>query len=159
MKVGKVLRVIGPVVDVEFFAEELPALYNAIRIDRPDGTKLIVEVSQYLGENVVRCVAMSTTDGLVRGMDAVDTGESITMPVGRETLGRAFNLLGEPIDKLGDCPAKNDIPSTVPRHLLKNRSLRIRSLKQASRSLTSLNPMLKVERSASSVVQAWERLF
>lgn len=108
------LRVIGPVVDVEFFAEELPALYNAIRIDRPDGTKLIVEVSQYLGENVVRCVAMSTTDGLVRGMDAVDTGESITMPVGRETLGRAFNLLGEPIDKLGDCPAKKRYPIHRP---------------------------------------------
>ncbi len=100
--------------DVEFFAEELPALYNAIRIDRPDGTKLIVEVSQYLGENVVRCVAMSTTDGLVRGMDAVDTGESITMPVGRETLGRAFNLLGETIDKLGDCPAKKRYPIHRP---------------------------------------------
>ena len=114
MKVGKVLRVIGPVVDVEFFAEELPALYNAIRIDRPDGTKLIVEVSQYLGENVVRCVAMSTTDGLVRGMDAVDTGESITMPVGRETLGRAFNLLGETIDKLGDCLAKKRYPIHRP---------------------------------------------
>ena len=114
MKVGKVLRVIGPVVDVEFFAEELPALYNAIRIDRPDGTKLIVEVSQYLGENVVRCVAMSTTDGLVRGMDAVDTGESITMPVGRETLGRVFNLLGETIDKLGDCPAKKRYPIHRP---------------------------------------------
>ncbi len=114
MKVGKVLRVIGPVVDVEFFAEELPALYNAIRIERPDGTKLIVEVSQYLGENVVRCVAMSTTDGLVRGMDAVDTGESITMPVGRETLGRIFNLLGETIDKLGDCPAKKRYPIHRP---------------------------------------------
>jgi F-type H+-transporting ATPase subunit beta len=110
LKVGKVLRVIGPVVDVEFFAEELPALYNAIRVDRPDGTKLIVEVSQYLGENVVRCVAMSTTDGLVRGMDAVDTGEPITMPVGRETLGRVFNLLGETIDKLGDCPAQKRYP-------------------------------------------------
>jgi F-type H+-transporting ATPase subunit beta len=114
LKVGKVLRVIGPVVDVEFFAEELPALYNAIRIDRPDGTKLIVEVSQYLGENVVRCVAMSTTDGLVRGMDAMDTGESITMPVGRETLGRVFNLLGETIDKLGDCPAKKRYPIHRP---------------------------------------------
>jgi F-type H+-transporting ATPase subunit beta len=114
LKVGKVLRVIGPVVDVEFFAEELPALYNAIRIDRPDGTKLIVEVSQYLGENVVRCVAMSTTDGLVRGMDAVDTGESITMPVGRETLGRIFNLLGETIDKLGDCPTKKRYPIHRP---------------------------------------------
>jgi len=109
-----VLRVIGPVVDVEFFAEELPALYNAIRIDRPDGTKLIVEVSQYLGENVVRCVAMSTTDGLVRGMDAVDTGGPITMPVGRETLGRVFNLLGETIDKLGDCPATKRYPIHRP---------------------------------------------
>ena len=106
LKVGKVMRVIGPVVDVEFFTEELPATYNAIQIDKPDGTRLIVEVAQYLGENVLRCIAMSSTDGLVRGMEAVDTGESITMPVGRETLGRVFNLLGEPIDKLGDCPGK-----------------------------------------------------
>jgi F-type H+-transporting ATPase subunit beta len=114
LKVGKVLRVIGPVVDVEFFAEELPALYNAIRIDKPDGAKLIIEVAQYLGENVVRCVATSSTDGLVRGMDAVDTGEPITMPVGRETLGRVFNLLGESIDKLGDCPAKKRYPIHRP---------------------------------------------
>ncbi len=110
MKVGKVLRVIGPVVDVVFFSEELPPIYNAIRIDRPDGTSLIIEVAQHLGENVVRCVAMSSTDGLVRGMEAVDTGESITMPVGRETLGRAFNLLGETIDKLGPCAAKKRYP-------------------------------------------------
>jgi F-type H+-transporting ATPase subunit beta len=110
LKVGKVLRVIGPVVDVVFFAEELPPIYNAIRIDRPDGTNLIIEVAQHLGENVVRCVAMATTDGLVRGMEAVDTGDSITMPVGRETLGRAFNLLGEPIDKLGECAAKKRYP-------------------------------------------------
>jgi F-type H+/Na+-transporting ATPase subunit beta len=114
LKVGKVLRVIGPVVDVEFFTEELPALYNAIRIDKPDGTKLIIEVAQYLGENVLRCIAMSTTDGLVRGMEAVDTGESITMPVGRETLGRVFNLLGETIDKMGDCPAKKRYPIHRP---------------------------------------------
>jgi len=114
LKVGKVLRVIGPVVDVVFFAEELPALYNAIRIDKPDGTKLIIEVAQYLGDNVVRCVATASTDGLVRGMDAVDTGEPITMPVGRETLGRVFNLLGEPIDKLGDCPAKKRYPIHRP---------------------------------------------
>jgi F-type H+-transporting ATPase subunit beta len=104
------MRVIGPVVDVEFFTEELPAIYNAIRIDNPDGTRLVLEVAQYLGENVLRCVAMSSTDGLVRGMEAVDTGESITMPVGRETLGRVFNLLGETIDKLGDCPAKKRYP-------------------------------------------------
>ena len=108
------LRVIGPVVDAEFFAEELPALYNAIRIDRPDGTKLIIEVAQYLGENVLRCIATSTTDGLVRGMEAVDTGEPITMPVGRETLGRAFNLLGEPIDKLGDCSTQKRYPIHRP---------------------------------------------
>jgi len=109
-----VLRVIGPVVDVEFFAEELPALYNAIQIDRPDGTKLIIEVAQYLGENVLRCIATSTTDGLVRGMEALDTGEPITMPVGRETLGRVFNLLGESIDKLGDCPTKKRYPIHRP---------------------------------------------
>jgi F-type H+-transporting ATPase subunit beta len=85
LRVGKVLRVIGPVVDVEFFTEELPPIYNAIRITEGE-INLVVEVSQYLGENVVRCIATSSTDGLVRGMDAVDTDGPISMPVGPETL-------------------------------------------------------------------------
>jgi F-type H+-transporting ATPase subunit beta len=113
LRVGKVLRVIGPVVDVEFFTEELPPIYNAIRITEGE-INLVVEVSQYLGENVVRCIATSSTDGLVRGMDAVDTDGPISMPVGPETLGRLFNLLGDPIDELGPVNEKKRYPIHRP---------------------------------------------
>ncbi|MCD7950458.1 MAG: F0F1 ATP synthase subunit beta [Erysipelotrichaceae bacterium] len=95
--IGKIVRAIGPVVDIAFDAENLPALNNAIEIDN-QGTKLVVEVAQHVGDDVVRCVAMGPTDGLVRGLDAFDTGNPIEVPVGEETLGRMFNVLGEPID-------------------------------------------------------------
>lgn len=96
--VGKVIQVLGPVVDCRF-SDGLPQIYNAIRIqDEKRGVNLVVEVAQHLGDDIVRCVAMSTTDGLVRGMVATDTGSAITVPVGESTLGRVFNLLGEPID-------------------------------------------------------------
>ncbi|MFQ6077585.1 MAG: F0F1 ATP synthase subunit beta [Thermodesulfobacteriota bacterium] len=102
MNVGKIAQVIGPVVDVRFFTEDLPSIYNALKIeDREKGIDLTIEVAQHLGDNIVRCIAMAPTDGLVRGMDAVDTEGSITFPVGPETLGRVFNLMGEPIDERG----------------------------------------------------------
>lgn len=97
--IGKVVQVTGPVLDIRFNEGELPALLNAIEIDN-NGRRLVAEVAQQIGDNVARCIAMSSTDGLVRGMDAVDTGESITVPVGEECLGRVFNLLGEPVDEL-----------------------------------------------------------
>ncbi|MBR1664386.1 MAG: F0F1 ATP synthase subunit beta [Ruminococcus sp.] len=95
--VGKVVQIVGAVVDVKFEKEHLPQLLNAIEIDNK-GERLVVEVAQHIGDDVVRCIAMGSTDGLVRGSDAVDTGSSITVPVGRSTLGRIFNLLGEPVD-------------------------------------------------------------
>lgn len=95
--IGTVVQVIGPVLDIKFADGELPALLNAIEIDN-DGKKLTVEVAQHIGDNVVRCIAMSSTDGLVRGTKAVDTGKAIAVPVGEECLGRIFNLLGEPVD-------------------------------------------------------------
>ena len=95
--IGKVIQVIGPVLDIQFKDGELPELLNAIEIDN-HGEKLVVEVAQLTGDNVARCIAMSSTDGLVRGTDAVDTGESIKVPVGDQCLGRVFNLLGEPVD-------------------------------------------------------------
>ena len=95
--IGKVIQVMGPGLDIRFNEGELPALLNAIEIDI-DGRKLVVEVAQQIGDDVVRCIAMSSTDGLVRGADAVDTGSPISVPVGEECLGRVFNLLGEPID-------------------------------------------------------------
>ena len=95
--VGRVIAITGPVVDVEFPAGQLPAIFNAVRIEGPDGA-VVCEVQQHLGNNWVRTVAMTTTDGLARGIDAVDTGAPISVPVGPETLGRVFNVLGEVID-------------------------------------------------------------
>lgn len=96
---GVVVQIIGAIVDVRFSKDNLPNLLNAIQIDN-NGQKLIVEVAQHIGDDVVRCIAMSSTDGLVRGTKAIDTKSSITVPVGKETLGRIFNLLGEPVDNL-----------------------------------------------------------
>jgi F-type H+-transporting ATPase subunit beta len=105
LNIGKIVQVIGPVVDIRFQTEEqdLPAIYNAIKINKPEtGIQLTLEVAQHLGDNIVRTVAMSSTDGLVRGMDAEDTGAPISMPVGEGTLGRVFNLLGDAIDEQGE---------------------------------------------------------
>src|SRR5690349_20029169 len=99
---GKIVQVIGPVVDVEFDAGHLPGIYNALRIranTKEDGSiDVIAQVEQHLGENRVRAVAMKPTDGMQRGMTAVDLGEPISVPVGPETLGRVLNVLGEPVD-------------------------------------------------------------
>ncbi len=96
--IGSVVQVTGPVLDIRFQEGSLPALLNAIELDN-HGTRLVAEVAQQIGDNVVRCIAMSSTDGMVRGDKAVDTGGPITVPVGEECLGRVFNLLGEPIDE------------------------------------------------------------
>jgi len=108
--VGKVIQVIGPVLDVEFEPEHLPELYNALVVERPGGggataVRVVAEVQQHIGRNQVRAVAMSTTDGVVRGMAAVDTGGPITVPVGKAALGRILNVLGEPVDEGPPIPA------------------------------------------------------
>ena len=95
--IGKVVQVMGAVIDIRFENDNLPALNNAIEVENGD-KKLIVEIAQHLGDDVVRCIAMASTDGLVRGAKAVDTGNTITVPVGKETLGRIFNVLGEAVD-------------------------------------------------------------
>lgn len=105
---GTIVQVIGPVVDVRFSQGALPAIKNAVSIKDPkQNISVVAEVAQHLGNDTARCIAMSSTDGLMRGMDAIDTGASISVPVGKEVLGRVFNLLGEPIDKLGDVKAVN----------------------------------------------------
>ena len=104
--IGKITQIIGAVLDVKYAEGQLPEINEAIEITRQDGTKLVVEVAQHLGDDVVRCIAMGTTDGLVRGMDAVATGAAISVPVGENTLGRIFNVLGEPIDEK---PAPTDV--------------------------------------------------
>ncbi len=95
---GKVTQVIGAVLDIRFDEGKLPEINEAIRIPTRDGNELTVEVSQHLGDDTVRCIAMGSTDGLVRGMDVVATGAPISVPVGEKTLGRIFNVLGQPID-------------------------------------------------------------
>ena len=95
--IGRVVQIIGPVLDIKFDNGHLPDLLSAIEIMH-DGRKVVCEVATQLGDDVVRCIAMSSTDGMSRGMEAVDTGTGITVPVGKETLGRIFNLLGEAID-------------------------------------------------------------
>jgi F-type H+-transporting ATPase subunit beta len=122
MATGKVIQITGPVIDVEFPPGKLPAIYNALEITRPKEARrstsdgdggdetLVVEVQQHLGNNWVRTVAMSTTDGLSRGLDVVDTGSPISVPVGEITLGRVFDVLGHPIDGKGAVKAKQTLP-------------------------------------------------
>ncbi|MCR4440679.1 MAG: F0F1 ATP synthase subunit beta [Peptococcaceae bacterium] len=112
---GRVVQVIGPVVDIEFPAGKLPDIYNAIVIrDEKERINLTMEAAQHLGNNIVRCVAMSSTDGLRRNMTAVDTGESITVPVGNNTLGRIFNVLGDVIDEQGPIQVQERWPIHRP---------------------------------------------
>ena len=93
--IGKITQIIGAVLDIKFSEGSLPEINEAINISMADGKRLVVEVSQHLGDDTVRCIAMGSTDGLVRGMDAEATGASITVPVGEQTLGRMFNVLGD----------------------------------------------------------------
>jgi F-type H+-transporting ATPase subunit beta len=117
MNKGKITQVIGPVVDVEFEAGKLPEIYHALKITNPSlGTgewNLVVEVAQHLGENTVRTIAMDSTDGLVRGQDVLDTGKQIVMPVGRKTLGRILNVIGQPVDEAG--PVDSDLEWEIHR--------------------------------------------
>lgn len=110
--IGKITQIIGAVLDIKFSQGKLPNINDAINITMKDGRRLVVEVSQHLGDDTVRCIAMGPTDGLVRGMDAAATGGPITVPVGEATLGRIFNVLGEPIDN----KAKPDVQEYLPIH-------------------------------------------
>ena len=98
MSMGRITQVLGAVIDVEFSNSTLPSIYNALKVSNPaidqEQWNLVLEVAQHLGENTVRCIAMDTTEGLVRGMDVMDTGTGITVPVGEETLGRILNVIG-----------------------------------------------------------------
>ena len=107
---GKIVQVIGPVVDIRFASDHLPSIKNAITIKGTDGTEMTAEAAQHIGDDIVRCIAMSSTDGLVRGMECTDTGAPIQVPVGDAVLGRMFNVLGEPIDGLGEVKADKKMP-------------------------------------------------
>ena len=114
MNKGTIHEIIGPVVDIKFAQEELPELLNAIRIEMPDGRVIVAEVAQHKGDDEVRCIALSSTDGLARGMEALDTGAPINVPVGNEVLGRLFNVLGDPIDEKGEVKTELHAPIHRP---------------------------------------------
>src|ERR1700742_2572412 len=103
---GIITQVVGAVIDVKFPAGKLPAILNALET-KNDGKRLVLEVAQHLGESEVRTIAMDSTDGLTRGQEVIDTGAPISVPVGRETLGRIMNVVGEPIDERGDIKTKS----------------------------------------------------
>jgi len=109
MATGKVVQVIGTVVDIEFPADELPKLFDALELDN-EGKHLVLEVQQHIGNNWVRCLALGATDGLARGVEVNDTGEMVTVPVGPETLGRLFDVTGTPLDNLGPVEAGQQWP-------------------------------------------------
>src|SRR5207253_692255 len=147
---GRVVQVIGPVVDVEFPKGELPKIYNAMKGDAPEDKKtgrpeirLTLEVAQHLGENRVRAVAMSSTDGLVRGMEVSDTGAPISMPVGRETLGRLINVLGEPVDGKGPVNAKKTLPIHRPAPALDQQETKTEVLETGIKVVDLLEPYSK----------------
>lgn len=106
---GKVAQVIGTVVDIEFPPDKLPELFNAIEIP-VDGGKMVLEAQEHIGNNWVRCLSLAPTDGLQRGAEAIDTGSPLSVPVGHATLGRLFNVIGEPLDDLGEVKAKERWP-------------------------------------------------
>ena len=150
MAKGRVVQVIGPVVDAEFPKGELPEIYHALRVEAPEDEKtgrpeirLTLEVAQHLGENRVRAVAMSSTDGLVRGMEVVDTGAPISMPVGRETLGRLLNVLGEPIDGKGPVKAKKTLPIHRPAPALLEQETKTEVLETGIKVVDLLEPYSK----------------
>lgn len=110
---GHIVQIIGPVIDIKFESNHLPNIYDAINIEGKE-MRIVAEVMQHLGNDTVRCVAMASTDGLVRGMDAIDTGDAIKVPVGKEVLGRVLNVLGEPVDKMGEVKAADYWPIHRP---------------------------------------------
>ena len=143
-KFGKVIRIIGPVVDVEFESGHLPAIYNAIEIDAGDRPAIIAEVEQHLGENRVRAVAMTMTDGMTRGTTVTDTGAPISVPVGPNTLGRVLNVLGEPID-FPDRPVRTEErwPIHRPAPSLQDQSTELKMLETGIKVIDLLEPYLQ----------------
>jgi F-type H+-transporting ATPase subunit beta len=147
-RIGKVVQVIGPVVDVEFKDMRLPEIYNAVRIssegfETPTPVDIIVEVEQHIGEDKVRCVSMHPTDGLARGMKAIDLEGPIEIPVGEETLGRLLNVIGEPVDHLGPVPAKKKYPIHRLPPPLEEQSTRLEMFETGIKVIDLVQPFLK----------------
>jgi len=147
-RIGRVVEVIGPVVVVAFESKDLPTIYTAVRIvsdgyDVPQRMEVITEIEQHLGEGRVKCVAMEPTDGLVRGMKAIDTGGPIRVPVGNATLGRVMNVIGQPVDKLG--PIKTDTYFPIHRHApdLEDQNTNLEMFETGLKVVDLIEPYLK----------------
>ncbi len=143
MNKGLVKQVIGPVVDVQFPDGQLPAIYTALKIQRDGGPELVLETQQHLGENIVRSVAMDSTDGLVRGMEVIDTGRPIAVPVGKKVLGRLLNVVGEPIDEMGPIEAEDRWPIHRPAPAFEDLSTETEILETGIKVIDLLEPYSK----------------
>ncbi len=143
-RTGKIVEIIGPTISVRFGNGHIPAIYNAITVTHPaSGKAIISEVAQHLGNDIVKCVSMDSTDGLVRGLPAFDTGEPISVPVGRETLGRLFNVLGETIDEKGPVDEQKRYPIHRPAPSLMDQSVKTEVLETGLKVVDLLEPYLK----------------
>ena len=150
MNAGKIVQVIGPVVDVEFDPGRLPAIYSALEVKAKQAQdifsyseRLVLEVAQHLGESRVRTIALSSTDGLVRGMEVLDTGAPITIPVGRPTLGRIINVIGEPVDKRGPVDAAKHYPIHRPAPAFDEQATKVEILETGIKVVDLLEPYTK----------------
>ncbi|MDA2935514.1 F0F1 ATP synthase subunit beta [Acidobacteria bacterium AH-259-D05] len=144
--VGKVSQVMGPVIDVQFEDGQVPAIYNAVKVtsegfDTPVAVDITLEVALHLGSNAAKCISMQPTDGVVRGMKAIDTGAPIRVPVGHETLGRVLNVLGEPVDELGPVNAKKTYPIHRPAPNLEDQSTETEMLETGIKVMDLIQPL------------------
>ncbi len=140
---GYIAQIIGAVVDVHFDSDKLPEILNALELERKDGSKLVLEVAQHLGENTIRCVAMDATDGLQRGHKVVDTGAPIKVPVGKGTLGRMLNIIGEPIDEMGEIKSDEAWPIHRPAPKLEDLNTKTEILETGIKVIDLLEPYPK----------------
>jgi len=140
---GIVVQAVGPVIDVRFKDEHLPELLTALKVALPNGKELTLEVSQHIGDDIVRCIAMGPTEGITRGLDVIDTNAPITVPVGPETLGRMFNILGEPIDEKGPIKTKQRMPIHRKAPAFKDQDVSTEMLETGIKVIDLLCPYLK----------------
>src|SRR5215831_13136848 len=148
MTVGKVIQVAGPAVDIEFPEGQIPVIRTAVRITSdgfqvPDPIDIICEVAQHIGESRVRTIALQPTDGLVRGMKAIDLGEPVSVPVGKETLGRVLNVIGQPVDKMGPVNTKSRYPIHRPAPPFEDQSTELQMFETGIKVVDLLEPYLK----------------
>src|SRR5579864_4276051 len=146
--IGRVVQITGPAIDVQFEQGSLPPIYQALRItsegfDIPQPLNVIVEVQQHLGEGRARCIAMEATEGMVRGMKAIDLGGPIAVPVGKGTLGRVMNVIGEPVDQLGAITAKKRMPIHRPAPSFDEQSTKAEMFETVVKVIDLIQPFMK----------------